>query len=98
MDSKLSAISAHLVEGPLILSIDIGTSALKILLFDNLGRAVDGHQYRREVTLRTSQDRASEVAPEELLDIVWQEIDLVLSGFDSLMPKRLYEMLIKDGK
>jgi len=33
MESKPSAIPAHLVEGPLILSIDIGTSAVKILLF-----------------------------------------------------------------
>ena len=38
-----------------ILSVDIGTSAVKILFFDTIGRAVEGHQYRREVELRTSR-------------------------------------------
>ena len=79
MESKSSTIPAHLVEGPLILSIDIGTSAVKILFFDNRGRAVEGKQYRREVRLRTSRNGASEVAPDELLEIVWRGIDVVLA-------------------
>ncbi len=79
MESKSSVIPAHSVEGPLILSIDIGTSAVKILFFDTMGRAVEGNQYRREVALRTSRDGASEAAPDELVDIVWQGIDAVLA-------------------
>ena len=87
MESKLSVIPAHLVEGPLILSIDIGTSAVKVLLFDTMGRAVEGNQYRCEVALRTSRDGASEVAADELLDIVWRGIDAVLAKAGSLAPK-----------
>jgi gluconokinase len=79
MESKSSTIPAHLVEGPLILSIDIGTSAVKILFFDSRGRAVEGKQYRREIRLRTSRNGASEVAPDELLEIVWRGIDVVLA-------------------
>ena len=87
MESKSSVIAAHLVKGPLILSIDIGTSAVKILFFDTMGRAVEGNQYRREVTIQTSRDGASEVAPDELLDIVWRGIDAVLAKGGRLVPK-----------
>ena len=87
MDSNSAIIPAHSVEGPIILAIDIGTSAVKILFFDTMGRAVEGNQYRREVRIQTSQDGASEVAPDELLDIVWRGIDAVLAKGGRLVPK-----------
>ena len=87
MELKSSVIAAHLVEAPLILSIDIGTSAVKILFFDRMGRAVEGNQYRCKVALRTSRDGASEVAADELLDIVWRGIDTVLAKAGPLEPK-----------
>jgi gluconokinase len=87
MESKSSTIPAHLVDGPLILSIDIGTSAVKILLFDTMGRAVEGNQYRREVTIQTSRDGASQVASDELLNIVWRGIDAVLAKGRRWVPK-----------
>ena len=87
MESKASVIPAHLVEGPVILSIDIGTSAVKILFFDTRGRAVEGNQYRGEVVLRTSRDGASQAVPDELLDIVWRGIDAVLAKGGPLLPK-----------
>ena len=87
MELQSSDIPAHLVEGPLILSIDIGSSAVKVLLFDTKGRAVEGNQYRCAVALRTSRDGASEVAADELLDVVWRGIDAVLAKAGSLEPK-----------
>ena len=84
MESKSLTIPADLVEGPLILSIDIGTSAVKILFFDSLGRAVENKQYLRKVALRTTRDGASEVAPDELLNIVWRGIDAVLAKDEPL--------------
>lgn len=80
MESQSSVIKAHSVEGPLMLSIGIGTSAVKILFFDIMGRKVDGSQFRREYTMFTSPEGAAEVAPDELLDIVWQGIDAVLAN------------------
>ncbi len=74
-----------MVEGPLILSIDIGTSAVKILFFDTMGRAVEDNQYRREHTIRTSRAGAAEVVPDELLDIVWQGIDAVFANAGPLV-------------
>ena len=87
MELKTSSIPPHLVEGPLILSIDIGSSAVKVLLFDTKGRAVEDNQYRCAVTLRTSRYGASEVAADELLDIVWRGIDAVLAKAGWLAPK-----------
>ena len=87
MESNSPDIPAHLVDGPLILSIDIGTSAVKILFFDSMGRTVEDHQYRREITLQTSREGAAEADPDELLNIVWQGIDAVLAMGDSLVPK-----------
>jgi gluconokinase len=87
MESNSSIIPARLVEGPIVLSIDIGTSAVKILFFDAMGRAVENNQYRREIALRTTRDGASEVAPDELLNIVWQGIDAVISKRGPLIPK-----------
>jgi gluconokinase len=82
MDEQKSTITPSKAEGPLILAIDIGTSAVKILLFDRQGRAVDGVQSRATFEIRTSKDGASEVDPDGLLEIVWQGIDgtLVRAG------------------
>ncbi len=60
---------------------------MKILFFDSIGRAIEGNQYRRQVTIRTSRNGASEVAPDELLNIVWQGIDAMLVKAGPLLPK-----------
>ena len=87
MELNSPDIPAHLVDGPLVLSIDIGTSAVKILLFDTLGRAVEDHQYRQSISLQTSRDGAAEANPDELLNIVWKGIDAVLGTGVLLVPK-----------
>jgi gluconokinase len=86
MESNSPVIPAHLVDGPLILAIDIGTSAVKILFFDIMGRAVEDHQCRGEISLRTSRDGAAEADPDDLLNIVWHGIDAVLARGDALVP------------
>ncbi|MGD8292729.1 MAG: gluconokinase [Desulfobacterales bacterium] len=87
MQSNSPVIPAHLVDGPLVLSIDIGTSAVKILLFDTLGRAVEDHQFRQSISLQTSQDGAAEANPVEILDVVWQGIDAVLEASALIVSK-----------
>jgi gluconokinase len=79
MDEQRSTITPSKAEGPLILAIDIGTSAVKILLFDRQGRAVEGIQSRASFEIRTSKDGASEVDPDGLLEIVWKGIDSTLA-------------------
>ncbi len=79
-----SIISAGSVEGPLILSIDIGTTTVKILLFDRLGRAVENLHWRSGFEIQSTTDGASEVHADELLDVVCKGIDSVLAMAGSL--------------
>jgi gluconokinase len=71
--------------GPFILAIDIGTSAVKILLFDQTGREVEGLNWRRTFEIRTTVDGASEADPDGLLKIVCEGIDWVLSKAGDLV-------------
>lgn len=84
MQPTSSIIPAKLAEGPFILSIDIGTSAVKILIFDCRGRAIEDVQWRGPIKVRTSIDGASEVDADALLGVVWQGIDAVLAKAGSL--------------
>ena len=79
VDEKKPTISIDKVEGPLILALDIGTSAVKALLFDQMGRAVEGAQWRQTFEIHTSTDGASEVDPDALLEIVCKGIDSTLA-------------------
>ena len=87
MKPTASVIAAESVEGPLILSIDIGTSAVKILIFDRRGRAVEDKQWRGAFEVRTSREGASEVDPEAVLEVVWLGIDAVLAKAGPLAKK-----------
>jgi gluconokinase len=84
MQPTSSVISADSVEGPLILSIDIGTTAVKAFLFDRLGRAVENLQWRGGFEIRTTTDGASEVDADALLDVVCQGLDAVLTKAGAL--------------
>ena len=78
MGEKNPTISIDKAEEPLILALDIGTSAVKALLFDPMGRAVVGAQWRETFEIQTTTDGASEVDPDALLEIVCKGIDRTL--------------------
>lgn len=66
------------VEFPLVLTIDIGSSSARVLLFDRIGRMVDaiGAQARYEIL--ATADGAAEVDPDWLIEQVARGIDAVL--------------------
>ena len=68
------------IEAPLILAIDIGTSSVRALLFDRLGRSVDGVAAHHGHTLHTTTDGGSEADPDELVETVWRCLDELLAG------------------
>jgi gluconokinase len=72
-------ISPHHAEPPLILALDIGTSSIRAVLFDRIGRAVEGMGVQETHQLRTTAEGASEADPDLLLEIVWRCIDGVLT-------------------
>ena len=79
MNDQKSTIAPGKARGPFILGIDIGTSAVKILLYDRQGRAVEQVRSHTAVKIRTSRTGASEADPDGLLEIVWQGLDSVLA-------------------
>jgi gluconokinase len=84
---KAEFIRPERVEAPLILAIDIGTSAVRMLLFDRLGRATANACWRKFYAIRTSRQGASEVDADALLQIVWEGIDAVLAEAGPLAEK-----------
>lgn len=71
---------------PFILSLDIGTSSVRALLFDARGCRVTGVGAREPVALRTSSDGAAEIDPHELFDAVGRCLDGVLAQTATLLP------------
>jgi len=64
---------------PYILTLDIGSSSLRALLFDARGMRVPGIEARQPVHLRTSPPGASEADPDALLDAIFRAIDDALA-------------------
>lgn len=74
-------------EPPLVLALDIGTSSVRALLFDRLGRAVKGMATHRSYALHTTTEGAAVADPDEILDHVWRCIDGVLARAGKLGAK-----------
>lgn len=76
---EAATISAREAAPPLILSLDLGTSSVRAVLFDRLGRAVEEVIARGTYQIRTSVTGASEADPDAMLQVVWQCVDQVLA-------------------
>jgi gluconokinase len=76
----MSTIDVDAAEEPLILALDIGTSSVRALLFDAQARQVQIPVARRDTPLRVSQDGASELYPDQLLESLWSCIDECLES------------------
>ncbi len=70
--------SPSALRSPFILTLDIGSSSLRALLFDARGLRVPGVEAREPVHLRTSPPGASEADPDELLESIFRAIDMAL--------------------
>src|SRR5512136_2193530 len=75
----MSMVNPKKAEPPLIVSIDIGTSSIRVALFDRLGRAIEGLNARRTHEFQTDAQGASEADPDFLLDLIFQGLDQVMS-------------------
>lgn len=75
----MSTIAPDLALSPLILAIDIGTSSVRVNLFDHLGRAVEGVEARQSHEIRITSDGAAEADPDALLGLIWSCLDIVLA-------------------
>jgi len=74
-----STVGPRAAVPPLVLALDIGTSSVRALLFDSLGRAVQGTETRLAHTIRSTPDGGAEADPDVLLGRVWQVLDGTLA-------------------
>ena len=80
----LATTTPQEMEPPLILALDIGTSSIRAVLFDRLGRTVQGLSSRARYTLRTASDGTVEADADEILEAALSCIDGVVARLGSL--------------
>lgn len=66
-------------DSPLTLTLDIGTSSTRVLLWDTQGREVDGVRAQIPYAMHTTQDGGVEMPMEEMLAYVGTCMDLALT-------------------
>lgn len=71
-------IPKHTVEPPLVVTLDVGTSSVRALLFDRFGRGVEGVEGRRAYEMQTTPDGGVEADAEALFDRVQRSLDDLL--------------------
>ena len=74
-----SSVPFQDAESPLILALDVGTSSSRAVLFDRLGRAVDGVEGREDDAIQTTAAGAAEIDPDVLVERVWSCLDEALN-------------------
>jgi gluconokinase len=82
-EETLSTVAPDHADSPLILALDVGTSSVRALLFDRLGRAVEGMESRQHYTIHATTDGASEIDPDALLEHLWRCLDTLLESVGS---------------
>jgi gluconokinase len=66
-------------DSSLVLTIDIGSSSVRVKLFTSEGRRLEGVGSRTSYALRTTPDGGAELDPELMLDRIFAAIDRTLS-------------------
>src|SRR5689334_14946436 len=66
-------------ETPVVLAIDIGTSSARALLFDRLGRAIEGCEAQHGYEVTATPDGGVEIDPSMLLALASHCVDEALS-------------------
>jgi gluconokinase len=74
----LSSVVALQAEAPLVMALDIGTSSLRVALYDCAGRYVEGTRVQLANLVHTTATGGVELDPMRLLQNVEQTIDQVL--------------------
>jgi gluconokinase len=83
----MTTIQPHLAANPLVLSIDVGTSSARALLYDSLGRMLLGTEGRTAYQMATTPEGGVEMDPDLLLQSVLGVIDAVASPAGDLPGK-----------
>lgn len=77
--NHMTIVSAQQAEPPFILALDIGTSSTRAMLFDRLGRTIEGIDARQPNQIEVGIDGAAETGADALLEKTWLCIDEALA-------------------
>ena len=82
----MSTVPSAKAERPLVLALDLGTSSARAVLYDTLGRLVDGAESRIEYRMTATPDGGVEVEADRLVEILARVIDELLAHARTLIP------------
>ncbi len=77
-------VSPDQAQPPFVMALDIGSSSIRVSLFDRLGQFVEGMSASHRHRLRHQVPGAAELVPQELVEAVFHCIDEVLNAADRL--------------
>lgn len=76
----MPSIIPRAAERPLVLGLDLGSSSLRAIVFDRLGREIQGTEGRVPTEWRRTPGGGVEADPDALLDAAFQAIDRALAA------------------
>ena len=79
MEGEMSSVTPKDAEAPLALTLDVGTSSTRSLLFDSQGRRISDVGARVTYTVHTTPDGGAELDPDEVLSAVVDCLDQTLA-------------------
>ncbi|MGC9400559.1 MAG: gluconokinase [Anaerolineae bacterium] len=80
----MSIVAPLQAQSPAVLSLDIGSSGVRAVLFDAQGRAVEGVGACVSYAFETTSDGGSQMDAERLADCVWRCLDRVTAQMAAL--------------
>ncbi len=87
MDTLNSAIVTPVqAQRPLVLALDVGTSSVRAVLCDSLGRMIEGVEGRTQYRMTNTADGGVEIEPDCLVDHICATIDECLLQAAAVLP------------
>ncbi len=80
----MGTVSVAQAQSPLVLALDVGSSSLRVILFDREAHEIEGMEVRSVYQLDTTPDGGVEKDPEELFLIVCEALDQLLQKAGAL--------------
>ena len=84
-----AVIPSRLAQPPLVLALDIGTSSVRAVFFDRLGRMLDDCVIRQPVHFQTSPDGSATIDADELFASTCKCVDEVLGAFHAALGSKV---------
>lgn len=80
----MPSVAPHTAELPLVLALDLGSSSVRAIAYDRLGREIDGSEGRVAYDWRYTRDGGVEADPELILGAAFTAIDGSLAGLGAM--------------